>query len=686
MWSFVLSIFAACLVVEVAYSQREKLNYSATDLTNDGDTVVLGGLFPVHAPSNDQPCGDFQTIGVEQVEAMIYAIKCINNNTNLLPNVTLGFNIRDTCTTPSHALQQAFQYVQNMNRSCSDTSSEVAVSGVVGAQYSSVSIDIANLLRLHKIPQISHTSSSDLLSDKTRFDYFFRTVPPNSQQAKAIGDIILAFNWTYVFALYSDDAYGLGGINAVLEELQNRVCIAATISLPVPSASSDYDAALRNMSQEWVQNASVAVLFVHLDEAIGMMEAMRQFRNGPHRDNLKGITWIGTHAWGDSLPAEYHDVARGMLSATPRSVEIPAFDKYFTSLHPNNRTENVWFNEFWERRFNCSLSNNTCDLNNESITLTKEEHRQFTRATLILDAVMAYAHAIDSLINSTCPDNRLCPEVLINRLTGQAINGELLRSHLFNVSFRGPSTNQVTFNAQGNVPGTYSIRNLKTVNASQNKYSFEVVGTWYEQQPMNISIENIEWVNGTIPESLCSKPCREGEQPIPVAKQQCCWICSPCQGDKGFSNGTNPCANCNETYMPNPERSECISIPITYLNWTDSWAIVLVIITICGLLATVSISTIFIIFRQHRVIKASSREVSAIILVGIFLCYLMPFFFLAKPSDAICAIRRFGVGFSFSFCFSALLIKTNRIFRLFNLNSLKPLKAPPLISPLSQVL
>ena len=300
---------------------------------------------------------------------------------------------------------------------------------------------------------------------------------------------------------------------------------------------------------------------------------------------------------------------------------------------------------------------------------------------------MAYAHAIHSLINSNCPDNRLCPAVLINRLTGEAIDGELLRKYLFNVSFIGPSTNRVTFDDQGNIPGAYFIKNIKTVSVSEKRYALEIIGTWHHQQPLEIT-EEIEWVtNGNnVPESFCSRPCSGGEQPIPVAKQQCCWVCTPCKGDKGFSNGIDPCTDCNKTHMPNLERTECVPIPVTFLSWTDVWAIVLIIIAFVGLIATVCVSIIFIVFRNNKVIKASSREVSAILLMGIFFCYLMPLFFMAKPSDAICAIRRFGVGFGFSICFSALLIKTNRIYRLFNLDSLKPLKAPPLISPLSQVL
>ena len=81
--------------------------------------------------------------------------------------------------------------------------------------------DIANLLSLYQIPQISYIA--DILGDKTRFGYFFRTKPPASLQAKAIADIIILFKWTFVFMLYSDDAYGSGGIEAFIENLS---CLA----------------------------------------------------------------------------------------------------------------------------------------------------------------------------------------------------------------------------------------------------------------------------------------------------------------------------------------------------------------------------------------------------------------------------------------------------------------------------
>ena len=95
---------------------------------------------------------------------------------------------------------------------------------------------------------------------------------------------------------------------------------------------------------------------------------------------------------------------------------------------------------------------------------------------------------------------------------------------------------------------------------------------------------------------------------------------------------------------------------------------------------------VFVVYFKNALIKASSRELSAILLAGIFLCYLLPFFYIATPSPAICAIRRFGVGFCFAVSFSALLVKTNRIHRIFNQKSLSPGTKIRFINPLSQII
>ncbi|KAJ7997657.1 hypothetical protein DPEC_G00214410 [Dallia pectoralis] len=128
----------------------------------DGD-IMLGGLFPVHSRGDrGVPCGELKKEkGIHRLEAMLFAIDLINKDPDLLPNVTLGARILDTCSRDTYALEQSLTFVQALiERDGSDVrcaSGELPifakpdkVVGVIGASASSVSIMVANILRLFK--------------------------------------------------------------------------------------------------------------------------------------------------------------------------------------------------------------------------------------------------------------------------------------------------------------------------------------------------------------------------------------------------------------------------------------------------------------------------------------------------------------------------------------------------------
>lgn len=129
----------------------------------DGD-ISLGGLFPVHARGHDgKPCGELKKEkGIHRLEAMLFALDRINNDNNLLPNITLGARILDTCSRDTHALEQSLTFVQALiekdgtDVKCLGGGAPIItkperVVGVIGASSSSVSIMVANILRLFKV-------------------------------------------------------------------------------------------------------------------------------------------------------------------------------------------------------------------------------------------------------------------------------------------------------------------------------------------------------------------------------------------------------------------------------------------------------------------------------------------------------------------------------------------------------
>ena len=145
--------------------------------------IMLGGLFPMHEKgSGSQLCGAIkEDKGIQRVEAMLYALDRINADVTLLPGITLGAHILDTCLRDTYGLEQSLEFIKSQMNSldtgeyqCRDgsTATEVRPSapvvGVIGAAASPVSIMVANILRLFKVGRRQLFTSLVVMSLKSR--------------------------------------------------------------------------------------------------------------------------------------------------------------------------------------------------------------------------------------------------------------------------------------------------------------------------------------------------------------------------------------------------------------------------------------------------------------------------------------------------------------------------------------
>ncbi|PIK62948.1 putative extracellular calcium-sensing receptor [Apostichopus japonicus] len=187
---------------------------------------VLGGLFAVYRQDQEgKPCQSLFRVAAMWLESMIYAVKKINNDTGILPNIHLGYEIRDDCSDHNKVLQAGLQFVDSMsaNGSCEDTSRTV---GVVGTGSSLTSATVAKLLALFEVPQVSYSASSPIFSNKQEYPYFLRTVGPDTYQARVMVDIAKTYQWNYVALIYSDDQYGSPGQQALIDLfMQESICV-----------------------------------------------------------------------------------------------------------------------------------------------------------------------------------------------------------------------------------------------------------------------------------------------------------------------------------------------------------------------------------------------------------------------------------------------------------------------------
>ena len=154
----------------------------------DGD-VILGGLFNLHFAGHEERCNELFTMGLGHAEAMIFAIDRVNKDPNLLPNVTVGYDIRNYCmdrqkamehtyhfSTDLHLLRQSdgdLTYQNDTLSACyvtcsacmhclkSNDNSTIPIAAIVGPYGSRNSLQVAGLLQVVNIPAISPSASSE---------------------------------------------------------------------------------------------------------------------------------------------------------------------------------------------------------------------------------------------------------------------------------------------------------------------------------------------------------------------------------------------------------------------------------------------------------------------------------------------------------------------------------------------
>ncbi|XP_070790260.1 vomeronasal type-2 receptor 26-like [Pituophis catenifer annectens] len=162
-----------------------------------------------------------------KILSFLFAIQEINKAPLLLPNLTLGYNLhdnfRDRMLTLDGLLDLLSTGEANVpNYSCGRKRNMLVL---LEEANSDISILMAAILGIYKIPQISYTFISPFLSDKTQLPFFYQTVPKEGAQNLGIVKLLLYFRWTFIGLLAADTDNGerfIRTFNPVLA--QNGIC------------------------------------------------------------------------------------------------------------------------------------------------------------------------------------------------------------------------------------------------------------------------------------------------------------------------------------------------------------------------------------------------------------------------------------------------------------------------------
>ncbi|XP_036441601.1 extracellular calcium-sensing receptor-like [Colossoma macropomum] len=648
----------------------------APALSMNGD-FIIGGIFSIHfymsseqntytrQPLQLQCSGSMNFRELRFARAMEFAIHEINNRTDLLPGITLGYQIRDSCGAVPMAIKLALLLANGMEPFFNDTdscskSAAAAVPALVGDSASTPSIGIARMLGLFGIPQVSHYATCACLSDKRQYPAFFRTVPSDHHQAAALAKIVKHFGWTWIGAVRSDTDYGNNGMALFLKAAQEEgICVEYSESFYRTQPRSKLERVANVIRRS---TARVIVAFVLEGELRLLLEELSRQPPPP-------LQWIGSEAWIiDPEFLRFNMCAGAIGFGIPRSV-IPGLREFLLDLSPEQALKSPLLTEFWERSFSCSLKSSSvaarkCD-GSEDIRALQNPYTdtsQLRATNLVYKATYAIAHAIHGVI---CNDTQKCIQT-IDSSKSQFFKLYVplqILDQLKRVNFTTNNGFQVSFDSSGDPVAVYELINWQF--KKDGGLSFVPVGHYDSSRPrgQELSMSRaIIWMEGQteVPRSVCSESCPPGtRKAVQKGKPVCCYDCIPCaEGEISNKTDSLKCVHCLPDFWPNAKHDRCLPKPVEFLSWDDTLSIILTVFSIAGAFIAVCVTAVFYKNRTSPIVRANNSELSFLLLFSLTLCFLCSLTFIGRPSEWSCMLRHTAFGITFVLCISCVLGKT----------------------------
>ncbi|XP_052008809.1 extracellular calcium-sensing receptor-like [Xyrauchen texanus] len=657
-------------------------HFKLNSMHQDGE-LIIGGLFEVQylkafpeLSFRTEPelphCEHFYMTSFQQAQTMVFAINEINNNHSLLPNITLGYQIYDNCLRLGVAFRAAIDLISGTEESFSNLNctGPPPVIGIIGDPGSTSSIAISSVLGLFRVPMVSYYATCSCLSARKKYPSFFRTIPSDAFQVRAMVQILRQFGWTWVGLLYSDDDYGIYAAQSFYQDVQLfGGCVAFSEILPNDNNGKEIQRIVEVIQGS---TAKVVVVFSTSSYLLPVVDEMLL-------KNVTGRQWIASEAWATSpvlLNPRLKPVLGGTLGIAIRRGEIQGLGDFLLRLRPGNNSQNSMVRIFWENMFGCKFETEGREgekicTGQEDLSSTDTAYTDISelRASYnVYKAVYALAHALHDLMK--CEDGRgpfsgnSCANIN-NLQPWQVVH------YLQKVNFTTGFGDHVSFDKNGDALAIYDVMNWQT--SADGSIIIRTVGVVNEGaaggRVLTLDADALYWnfETNNPPRSVCSESCPPGtrratRKGLPV----CCFDCLPC-ADGEISNITDSteCIACQDEFWSNPEKNKCIPKEVEFLSYEDPLGISL---TTASLLGTCFCALVTIVFAHHRktpVVRSNNSELSFLLLLSLKLCFLCVLLYIGQPQLWMCQLRHAMFGISFVLCISSILVKTMVVIAVF---------------------
>ncbi|XP_066486287.1 vomeronasal type-2 receptor 26-like [Tiliqua scincoides] len=620
----------------------------------------------------------------QRVLSMVFAVKEINENLEILPNTSLGFHIYDSCTNAKMTYQNTLKLISSSKRMVPNfkCDKQNKLMAVIGGLNSEISLHIATILGQHKIPQIAYCILAPMTNVKTYLPSFYRMVPNEEHQYRGIVHLLLHFQWTWIGIITAEDDDGEKLVQTLKPMLfRNGICIALSEKTPAVSRAIDTLTTFESIRAQvaslmspkvkvYVVNASyqTTVAVTWLIYLYSLFEGIDKFSVGK--------VWIMTAQWDFSVETLHRSfdiqIFDGTLSFAIHSNEVPGFPEFLQMLHPTLLKGDGFLKVFWEQAFNCFFPDSNAD-KESSKTCTGRENLETLPGTIfemsmmgqsysIYNALHAIAHILHKMLASK---PKLSAMTYKERWDNSNPQPWQFQYFLKSISFNNSAGDTVFLNEKGELAAGFDIINWV---AFPNQSFQKVKVGWMDPQAVldkefAINKDTITWhsmFKQAMPHAVCNDNCHPGfRKEKKEGEAFCCYNCAPCPDGKiSERKDMDDCIKCPANQFPNKKQDQCLPKLPHFLSFSEPLGVMFVSFTVSFFLITALVLRVFIKNKNTPIVKANNRDLTYSLLVSLLLCFFCSLLFIGKPQTVTCYLRQTSFSVVFSVAVSCVLAKT----------------------------
>ncbi|XP_069582991.1 vomeronasal type-2 receptor 26-like [Ranitomeya imitator] len=375
----------------------------------DGD-IIIGGVFTVnffmtaiakYEIIRNYICLRPVPLYYRYLLTFFFAIEEINQDQTILPNVSLGYHVYDSCADNKKAVKSVLQILSGPkmtvpNYSCTGRRN---VAGFIGDQGSSTTVSMAQILALYRYSQISYGATSSVLSDRNRYPSFYRTIESFWNSYMVLSKLIRLFRWTWVGIVLTDDESGNEEIQVLTQYLtMNGVCVAYTIKVKFANLIVlDY---IERKDMEEIRNSLAQVIIVCGTYSPYLAERFQAIKDVLHD---KTLVFGPSFAVLGFIMEHHAEIFNGSLALEPFALPLPDMRSFYQRFQTISHPQDMLLAHIWLLNLHCLTRHSKFNTYHQLMLQREEEGTsQYETALQEVLAEMQRKEVPESLCSDHC--------------------------------------------------------------------------------------------------------------------------------------------------------------------------------------------------------------------------------------------------------------------------------------------